>query len=361
MTDVKPTGSDAHQVDRAIEGAIRVTIVALLVYWCFLILSPFIVPVLWGVIIAIGVFPLFRKFRSACGDRDKLAAVLFTLIALALLITPSVLLAESAYNGMRALATGLTEATLTVPPPPDSVAGWPVIGDPLFKLWSLASTNLKEAVAQLAPHVRDHGASVLSAAAGAGFVVVQFAISIIIAGAFLAKPAGGKRAAEVICTRLAGDRAGSLVPLAEATIRSVVQGVLGVAVIQAVAAGLGLLVAGVPLAGLWALLVLVLAVVQLPSILILGPIILYVFSVDTTTTAVCFMIWSLIVGSSDTFLKPLFLGRGVDVPMLVILLGAIGGMILHGILGLFVGAVVLALTYKLYQAWIGAQPVPEPE
>lgn len=361
MSDAKPTVDERLQSNGAVDAAIRITVVALLLYWCFLILSPFIVPVLWGIIIAIGVYPMFRRFRAACGHRDKLAAVLFTLIALALLITPTVFLADSAIKGLQALAQGLSDATLTVPPPPETVSAWPLVGEPIHRIWSLASTNLKAAIQLLEPQVRAHGASVLSAVAGIGLVVLQFTISILIAGVFLAKPAGGRRAAEIVCTRLAGDRAGNLVRVAEATIRSVVQGVLGVAVIQAVLAGLGLLVVGVPLAGLWAMLVLVLAVIQLPTILILGPIILYVFSVDTTTTAVIFMIWSLLVGVSDTFLKPLFLGRGVDVPMLAILLGAIGGMLLHGIIGLFVGAVVLALTFKLYQAWLAAEEQPATE
>jgi len=140
--------------------------------------------------------------------------------------------------------------------------------------------------------------------------------------------------------------------LASATIRSVAQGVLGVALIQSILAGIGLLLIGVPYAGVWAGLVLLLAIVQLPPILILGPIVVYVFSVAETVPAVVFMIWSMLVSSSDAFLKPLFLGRGMDIPMLVILLGAIGGMILSGIIGLFVGAVVLAVGYTLFTVWL---------
>jgi len=124
------------------------------------------------------------------------------------------------------------------------------------------------------------------------------------------------------------------------------------ALIQSILASIGLIVMDVPYAGLWALLVLLLAIIQLPTILILGPIIVYVFSVAETVPAVLFMIWSILVGVSDTVLKPLFLGRGMDIPMLVILPGAIGGMNLSGIIGLFVGAVVLAVGYKLFLAWL---------
>jgi predicted PurR-regulated permease PerM len=130
----------------------------------------------------------------------------------------------------------------------------------------------------------------------------------------------------------------------------VVQGVLGVAIIQSILGGVGIWAIGIPAAGLWALIILLLAIMQLPPLLIMGPLAIYAFSFADTTPAIIFLVWSIIVSASDAFLKPIFLGRGVDVPMLVILLGAIGGMILSGIIGLFVGAVVLALSYKVFQA-----------
>ena len=146
--------------------------------------------------------------------------------------------------------------------------------------------------------------------------------------------------------------------LAGATIRSVVQGVLGVAIIQSVFAGIVMLIFNIPAAGIWALIVLFLAIIQLPPILILGPIAIYAFSILDTTSAIIFLVLSIIISLSDTFLKPIFLGRGVDVPTMVILLGAIGGMMLSGIIGLFVGAVVLALAYKVYQALIRETTLP---
>ncbi|MDT8283586.1 MAG: AI-2E family transporter, partial [Gammaproteobacteria bacterium] len=142
------------------------------------------------------------------------------------------------------------------------------------------------------------------------------------------------------------------VDLAKATIRSVAQGVLGVAAIQAVLSALGMMVMSVPGWGLWSLLVLVVAIAQLPPILVLGFVSAYVFSVAETTPAVIFLIYCLIVSSSDGLLKPLFLGRGMSTPMLVILLGAIGGMLMSGIIGLFVGAIILALCYELFMEWL---------
>jgi predicted PurR-regulated permease PerM len=199
---------------------------------------------------------------------------------------------------------------------------------------------------------------------GVGLTILQFVISIIISGVLLVNAGVGGKAAQAVLSRVAGEQGETLANLAGATIRSVVQGVLGIAVIQAVLAGAGLVAAGVPVAGLWALMVLVLAIVQLPPILVLGPIIVYVFSIHETTPAVIFMLWSILVSLSDTFLKPLLLGRGVEVPMLVILLGAIGGMMMSGIIGLFIGPVVLSISYKIFFSWIQNDPSqlqkPEP-
>lgn len=345
---------DETFVRRATEAAIRIALLFVLAMLCIDIVKPFLIPVFWGVIIAVGIHPIFLRFRSILRNKDKPAAVLITLVALAILIVPSLMLAGSAIEGIQSVTTQLKDGTLEIPPAPARVAEWPLVGPSVHKVWTLASTNLTAAVKQLEPQLREGAAKVISAAVGIGLGVLQFLISIIIAGVYLANADAARRSVQSIFKRLAGDSGEELVNLAGATIRSVVQGVLGVAFIQALASGIGLMMAGVPAAGLWALMVLVLAIVQLPPLLILGPAAVYVFSQSSTTVAIAFAIWALIVSVSDAFLKPLLLGRGVDVPMLAILLGAIGGMVYFGIIGLFVGAVVLALGYKLFQAWLVA-------
>jgi len=344
---------------RALEAAIRIGLVVLLVMWCFNIIRPFIMPVLWGAIIAVAIYPLYLGFSTALGGRRKLAATLLTLFGLALLITPTVMISGSAIDNSRALAQQLHEGTLTIPPPPETVREWPLVGKKIYSTWELASSNLGQAVQNYKPQLTEFGKKALGAAAGAGITVLQFIISIIIAGALLVYAVSCARAIEAITARFMGGQSGSdFVEMAGATIRSVAQGVLGIAIIQAILAGISLIIMGVPYAGLWTLVVLLLAVIQLPTIIILGPIIIYVFSVAATVPAVIFMIWNLLVGVSDSFLKPLLLGRGLDIPMLVILLGAIGGMILSGIIGLFVGAVVLAVGYRLFLAWLGEEALP---
>jgi predicted PurR-regulated permease PerM len=352
MTTSNPTNDSLARSRMAIDIAIRIGLIALLVYWCLRIFLPFLIPVLWAIIIAVAIYPVYQKLESSLGGKKKLALGLFTVIALSLLIVPTVMLADSMIIAAHSLAKGFEEGTLQIPPPPADVADWPLIGETLHDIWAAASNNLMATLEHYAPQFKSVGKWLLSAAAGAGLTLLQFLISILIAAFFIAKAEEARRFARVLSTRIAGDEGEYFSELASATMRSVAQGVLGVAFIQSLLAGIGMLVAGVPGAGLWALLVLILAVVQLPPLLVLGPVMIYLFSTADTVTAVLFLIWGLLVGFSDTLLKPLLLGRGVDVPMLVILIGAIGGMMFSGIIGLFIGAVVLALGYKLFVAWL---------
>lgn len=338
--------------DRSIDIAIRISLVALLAYWAFLICQPFLILILWAIIIAVAIFPLFQKFEALFGEKKTLAITIFTLIALSILIVPSILLISSLIESAKGLAGTMQSGTLHIPPPPNNVAEWPVIGKSIFSLWKAASENLVDTLSQFKEELKIAGTWLLSATAGTVGSVLQFIISIIIASVFIANASSTSQFLQALFIRIAGETGKDFAEIAGATMRSVAQGVLGVAFIQAILAGIGLLVIDVPGAGLWTLGVLLLAIMQLPTILLLGPITVYVFSAADTVPAVIFMIWSLLVGLSDNVLKPLFLGRGMEIPMLTILIGAIGGMMLHGIIGLFIGAVVLAIVYKLFIKWL---------
>ena len=356
MANSHATLEDTQFVRRAVEAAIRIGVLALLVVWSFMIVRPFVMPVLWGVIIAVAVFPAYNYLTAKLGGRRRLTASLLAVFALALLLVPAVKFFGGTFDVVRSVAAQMDAGTLAVPPPPEKVSGWPLIGEDVHSIWSQASTNLEATLKRYKPQVRAFGGWLLSFVAGLGMSVLQFVISIIIAGVFLAQAGSGKGAAVRVATRLAGDNGPALTNMTEKTIRSVAIGVLGIATIQSILGGVGMVVAGVPAAGLWALLILILAVIQLPPLLVLGPAAVYVFSSASTVTAVVFLIWAIIVSGSDTFLKPLLLGRGVDAPMLVILLGAIGGMMMSGIIGLFLGAVILAIVYQLFVTWLEDVP-----
>ncbi|MCP5365129.1 MAG: AI-2E family transporter [Hyphomicrobiales bacterium] len=344
--------ADKKILRRALEITIRIGVVLLLLAWCFEIVRPFIGPVFWGIIIAVAAYPGFIWLRSVLGGRDGLAAIVFSLLALALLIVPSVLLTETLVNGVQQLAGRLMDGSLTIPPPPERVGSWPVVGEPIADFWTLASENLDLAAKEAGPQLRAAGGWLVSMAAAVGFGLLQFIFAIIIAGVLLANAAGGHRSAYAIATRLAGEEGPRYADLAQSTVRSVARGILGVALIQSMLAGLGFLVVGIPAAGLLALLCLVLAIVQIGVGLIVIPTVIYVFSVADPLPAVAFLIWSIFVIVLDNVLKPLLLGRGVKVPMIVIFVGAIGGFLASGIIGLFVGSVVLALGYTLFVAWL---------
>ena len=353
MSSANSSRVDQKLLASAMASFLQIGALVLLLFWCFSIVRPFISIVVWALIISVALYPLHQSLTEKLGGREKLSAVLFTLIGLAIILVPTILLGESTYEGLKSLGQGLRAGTLSIPPPGENVAGWPLIGDQVYDVWSQAATSLGSAVEQYSEPLKNAGQYVVSIATGTVVGVLQFVFSMIIAGALLMQGKGGFSVARDIMTSLVGGKSGErFTSMSILTIRSVVKGVLGVAVLQAILAAIGLVAIGVPAPGIWAGVVLVLAIVQLPPILILGPIAFWVFSVADTLPATIFLVYSFIVSISDAFLKPMLLGRGVDTPMLVILIGAIGGAISSGIIGLFIGAVVLALGYELLVAWM---------
>jgi predicted PurR-regulated permease PerM len=353
MDDSVSDGKNSDLTRKATEVAIRLTLVAGLACWCFLIFLPFLMPLVWGIVIAVALSPLFSRLESLLGGRRRLAGTLFILVGIGALVVPAYLLSESFFEGVKWLRVQEAKDAIHVPPPPPAVADWPLIGDRVHEVWTQASENLEVTLRQFGPQVRSFGSRLLSTLTGFGFAFLMTIVAIVIAGVMLVYSEGGGRTVRAIGARVGGVQGEAAVDLATQSIRSVAYGVVGVAAVQAVLAAVGLFLADVPAAGLWVGLVLILAVAQLPPLVILGPAIIYVAATsDSTLTQVLFTIWSLIVSFSDMFLKPMFLGRGMQIPMPVILIGAVGGMLRAGIIGLFVGAVVLAIGYKMFTAWM---------
>jgi predicted PurR-regulated permease PerM len=335
-----------------IEMAIKITVLSVLIVYAFQLVKPFITPVIWGIILAVAVEPLIAKIADKFGGKRTLAATLFVAIIIAALVIPTVLLIISSFDAVQLLNEQIDAKTLVIPPPPASISEWPVIGEPLYKTWHLASTNLEAALKQFAPQIKSISVAALGSVGGGFAGILLVILSTCISGVFLAKAETCSIFAKSLFRRVGGEPGADMADLSTATIRSVMLGVVGVAVIQAALSAIGMVFVGVPAAILWTLMVLVCAVSQLPTIIILGPVAAYVFSVNETAPAVIFLVWAILVSVSDSFLKPMLMGRGVDIPMLVILIGAIGGMMLSGIIGLFVGAVVLAIIYTLFMSWM---------
>jgi predicted PurR-regulated permease PerM len=342
---------DKEYLNRALEVSIHICLFVLLAAACLLILRPFIAVAVWGLIISIAGYPGYCKLQKLFGGKRGLASTLFTVLLLTVLIVPIALLAQTLVDGFQSLAARLHNETLTIPPPPPNIATWPLLGKPLSDLWSLASNNLSAALQRLAPQLKAAASGLLLAAAGVGMGVLQFFVSIVVAGFLLANSSQCARVSRGLSIHLFGNKGPEFEALAGATIRSVTTGILGVALIQSLLAGLGFLMVRLPGAGLWALVFLVAAVLQVGA-LVLIPVVVYVFATAATAKAVAFLIWCIFVALIDNVLKPLLLGRGVPVPIVVVFLGAIGGFMAMGIIGLFVGPIVLAVGYKLFLAWL---------
>ncbi|MEH6548406.1 MAG: AI-2E family transporter [Pseudomonadales bacterium] len=348
---------------QAIVTVIRVVILGLLFAWCLQIILPFVQPVAWGMIIAVAAYPIYKALVAKLGGREKMAAGLFSVIMLALLLVPTVELAFSVSDSSSGLIDKIQQGELKIAPPPEKVKSLPLIGEKVYSVWSASSENLEALLAKNKERVAQIAKTAFSLVTGAGFSILQFALSIIIAGVFLVNAEACKSFSHVLSVKLAGEAGESFTKLAGDTVSSVVKGVLGVAIIQAVFSGVGMLVMDIPGAGIWALLVLLLAIMQLPPLVVLGPVAAYAFSAYDSTPATIFLVWCIFISVSDGFLKPMLLGRGLSTPMLVILIGAIGGMMMSGIIGLFVGSVVLSLAYELSVAWLygESQPGDKPE
>jgi predicted PurR-regulated permease PerM len=350
MNLVQPPYEKAY-LNRALEAFIHIGLTVLLAGACLWILRPFIPLIAWGIVIAVAAYPAFRKLQHLLGGRGGLAAVLCTLIFLAILILPAVLLTESLVEGIQTISARLKDGTAFIPPPPSNIESWPIIGTPLNSFWSLASRDLGEVARRFAPQIKSVLPEILSASAGIGFTILQLFLAILVSGLLLAKAQGAVEITRSLANRLFDDRGPEFQHLVESTIRSVTFGILGVAVIQSAFATIGFLVVGLPGAGLWVVVFLFAAVLQAGG-LVLIPAVIYVFATASTVKAVIFLIWCIIVGLMDNVLKPLLLGHGAEVPIAVVFLGALGGFVAMGIIGLFIGAIVLSVGYKLFLAWL---------
>jgi predicted PurR-regulated permease PerM len=338
---------------------IRAGLVFALAALCYRVFSPFLTLMVWGVILAITLYPIQRWLSAKLGGRRVLATTLLTLLGVLLIVVPTAVLMNSLGDSVLRLIDDVQNNTLQIPEPPDSVAQWPVIGPKVHALWSNAHTDLPGVVKSMQPKIGELARLAIGFVASIGAGLLLFVAAFIVAGIIMAFGEGGSRACVAIFRRIAGkDKGPEFAKLSTSTIRAVAQGVVGVALIQAIIVGLCLMIAGVPWAGALAGIVLVLGIAQVPALLVTLPAIAYVWwsGAHSTGMAVVYTVLLGIAGMADNVLKPLMLGRGVDAPMVVILLGALGGMAAAGILGMFVGATLLALGYQIFMGWVEVDP-----
>jgi predicted PurR-regulated permease PerM len=338
-----------------LETLFRFGLIVFLAVMCARVFAPFASLMIWGLILAVALEPLNAKLAKRLGGRRGLAATVLTLVGLLLLGVPTVMLGNSFATHVQEVAASAQDGTLHIPPPGPGVAGWPIVGKKIDAVWNSAADNLPAFVSQNREKLKDLSRKGLAAAASTAVAVLLFIGALIVAAIMLAYAESGNRAMTRIFSRLTDPvRGPRLQKLATATVRSVASGVIGVAFIQAILLGMGFMFAGIPAAGVLALLVMFLGILQVPALLVSLPAIawLWVSGDGSTTSNIAFTIYLGIAGMADNVLKPLLLGRGVDAPMPVILIGALGGMVTGGIIGLFVGGVLLAVGYQLFMEWV---------
>ncbi len=340
-----------EKIKISIEIAIKIGLMTLIIYISYLIAQPFLAIIAWGIIIAVALSPVVNKLEKFYNNR-KIVIIALTTLIIALLVIPSYMLSDKLYNATSEMIHIAKEGSLVIPPPTQEVKEWPIIGEKAYIFWESASYNIKETLAPFSNEIKKFAGVIFGFLKGGMLTILMFIGSMIIAAIFLISSESSIKFYQKLSHRLLGKKGDDWPMLSALTIRSVVTGVIGVAVIQAIFALIGMLLMKIPFAIVWAILVMFLTIIQIPASLVIFPIIAYAFSQGTGTAEMVFAVYMVLVSLSDGVLKPLLMGRGVNIPMLVILIGAIGGMILMGMIGLFIGAVILALAYTLFTFWL---------
>jgi predicted PurR-regulated permease PerM len=342
---------------------IRVGLIVILAVACMKVMEPFMPLMLWALVLAIALYPLQRAVSRRLGGRQGPAATLIVLTSVLLIGTPTVLLGGSFARHVHDAYTRFETESIELRKPNPAIAEWPIVGPRLYAAWDAAAEDLPAYLVENKEELRNIALKGLGVAANTAGSIALFLGALVVAAIIMAFGEAGAQASERIFSRLTDSvRGPRLQKLSTATVRSVAVGVIGVAFIQALLLGIGFMGAGIPAAGILAFVAMIVGIIQLPAFVISLPVIGYLWWAGdgSTTSNVVWTVYLVVAGMADNVLKPLLLGRGVDAPMPVVLLGALGGMVSAGIIGLFVGAAALAVGYQLFLDWVDNPPMPIP-
>ena len=338
----------------AIDTFIKIVVLSILIVWSFYIVKPFILLLVWSIIVAVALYPIYSKVTMLLkGKKKGLLGTLFIVLLIGLILIPTVSITESIVDSSTTIYQNFDNGTLEIPPPNASVNEWPLIGNKIYDLWSNASRDMESFIMKHPDEIKSSLGWFFDSIKGLVSVILLSIIALIIAGVFMASADDGYKSGVKFMNKLKEGEGKDLIKMCTNTIRSVVKGILLVAVIQGVLAFVGFSMIGLDsTAGLLAIIVIFAAIIQIPVLLVVLPTIIYVFSFAETTPAIIFTIYMIVVALLDNVLKPMLLAKGLQTPMIIILIGAIGGMIFQGILGLFIGPVVLAILHNMYTNWV---------
>ena len=352
MNSSDAPGSSVWDSAAVFKFVMQLLALGLLLVFCYVIFEPFLTPVVWGIVLAVTLAPLHTTLARKMGGRFGLSATLISVVLLLILLVPALWLLLASAGEMRELGQAYRSGDLHLPPPDVRVKDWPLVGEPLYANWTKASENLTGLIREHQEQVRSAVTFLLGLLANTARSIGIFALAVLAAGILLAYGKSAEKLASALFVRLGGPQGEGLADIAKRTIRSVVKGILGVSFIQSAFVGVGITIAGIPFAGLWIVICLILSIVQIGILPVAIGVIVYIWSTGSTLTAVLLTIWMVIASVIDNILKPILLGKGAPVPMIVVFIGAIGGFLHSGLVGLFTGSVLLSLGYKLVEAWL---------
>ena len=349
-----PDASDHFEMGY-VRKAIVLSLMLVLMVGCFVVLRPFIAAILWAVILTFSTWPLHARLERALGGRTTLSAAIMTLTVMALLVGPLVILGVRLSENVllffeaahRAMDRGL-------PPLPSALAGIPILGERLQDVWRTLASGEADLRTMLQPHTGRIRDWILAAGGNLLSGTSLIAISVLIAFFLYRDGRDGVRRLHNVMGRIAGVRARESLDVAGETINGVVRGVLGTALVQAIAAAIGYWIANLPGAFLLGFVTFFLTLVPMGPAIIWVPASLWLAAQGDTAMAIFLAVWvGLIVGSLENILRPILIGRSSDLPFIVIFLGIVGGLIAFGLIGIFLGPTLLAVAYRLVGEWSG--------
>lgn len=344
----KPESQDSRIVDLAI----RLMFLGLFIYSAIAMVTPLASIFIWAVILCVAIYPVFDRLQSMLGGRKGIASTILVLIGLVVTLGPI----ASAISGVADLGAEFSDkaaaGTLKFPPPPEGLGEYPVIGPPLLETWSMFEKNLDGALAKFGPQILDVTQALFGKVLGIGVGLLGLALAVIVMGALLSPGPNLVLGVQKFANRVFAPRGGEFVMMAGATIKNVMKGVVGVAAIQALVVWVLLKLFGIGSATTLAFICLILSIIQVGPGLVLLPVVIYAWSSMSGGMALAFTILAIPVAIMDSFLRPIFISQGLRTPMLVILIGVLGGMMAYGLIGVFMGPVLFAVFYELFSLWI---------
>ncbi|MEP2531527.1 AI-2E family transporter [Shimia sp.] len=340
---------------RIIDLGIRLLFLAVFLYAALMIVAPLAGIVLWATILAVAIYPLFESLANLLGGRRGWAATITVLVGLFLTIGPLAASIAGLVEYSADLIHEISSGTLTMPPLPERINEWEIMGPKIKEVWALFDNNLAAALDRYGSFILEFGTSVLGKLAGVGVGLLAMALSVIVMGMMLSPGPQLGHMLQNFGNRVFAPKGGEFVELAAATVRNVSRGVLGVAAIQAFLAGLVMLIFGIDAAGPLAVVCLILGIIQVGPGPVIIPVIIWAWSAMTPGMALVFTVIMVPVMIMDNFLRPIFIARGLETPILVILVGVIGGVLSGGIVGIFIGPVILSVFYELVMAWMAVE------